>query len=370
MPVEQKTVLEEMLSTLPADPEFTTTVLSFNDYELMREVFGIAPLSSSPDVDADDLLDHLVLYVDPDAVSLGVLRGPMVSGFSRVVPEFWGHRDIIGYDFRDVTQSLSIGPSLATSIVRGTFDSAESAAGIEGCSICEAPNIEIHNGTRFYSWREDEKVYPLDRFLPPAFDELGRGGRLLITDEYVFRTIRTADMEAIIDTVQGEGEGESLADVELFQQLARTMIELGSYSMYLSGVPMTLERSIDMACPGTDEFCERRRREEAAIGTKLAPYLGYAVGSARDAQGPFIAVVLVHADSGTSAENTDLLQARINDSTRWPYEGPWERVFNMDTSEFRADGVLMIAKLRRPDLPLGHPWVIWGDGSDPLFLMR
>ena len=66
----------------------------------------------------------------------------------------------------------------------------------------------------------------MDRiFAPPAFDRLGRGGRIMVQREYVYRTLMTESMEGLIDARLGERP--TLRDVEEFRLLAEGFVSGG-----------------------------------------------------------------------------------------------------------------------------------------------
>ena len=114
-------------------------------------------------------------------------------------------------------------------VIRGRFDPQATDKALESCSECETPSREEYGGVSYYSWGEDYADNLQLRFAPPAFDEIGRGGRIAVLDEYVFRTLGASDMEALIDA--SLNEGASLADVEEFRLLAGGMSRLGAYTM-------------------------------------------------------------------------------------------------------------------------------------------
>ena len=116
-------------------------------------------------------------------------------------------------------------------VLRGRFDPQATDVTLETCSECPAPSIEGHRGIPYYSWGEDYATNLERRHSPPAFDEVGRGGRIAVLDEYVIRTLGTSEMKAVIDAHLEEAP--SLADVEEFQLLARGMSQLVVYTMFL-----------------------------------------------------------------------------------------------------------------------------------------
>ena len=98
--------------------------------------------------------------------------------------------------------------------------------------VGQPPFQEERRGVTFYIWGEDLRGDLDIKFGLPAFDAQGRGGRIAVQDQYVFRTIETQAMRKLIDT--SVGERRSLAEEEEFSLLAKVMTELRAYSLYLS----------------------------------------------------------------------------------------------------------------------------------------
>ena len=118
-----------------------------------------------------------------------------------------------------------------------------------------------------------------------AFDRLGRGGNLAVTDRYVFRTL---------------AGGRNLTEKEL---------------------------------------------TEIASPSPLRPYSTYATGAGHDQEGPYMALALVHDNGVHAEENVGLLQERIAEGVSAFYKTPWAE--DVDESEIMTDGRLLLAKLRR-----------------------
>ena len=96
------------------------------------------------------------------------------------------------------------------------------------------------HGIKFYSWGEDLAVDIKKIYAPPAFDRLGRGGRIAVLDEYVFRTLETRGMKRLIDV--SLGRRDSLADVDEFRLLATGLDELNAYSGLLTDMTQGLTK--------------------------------------------------------------------------------------------------------------------------------
>ena len=231
------TAYERLLGTIPDTLELRREVY-INDYALVRQMFDI-PLPGPGD-DEDALA---AFYERPPPTGFeGEADGPPVREFGAI--SFFGpfnqYRNIaaenlqhLAFDVRSMDQSIVAFALPATlDVVRGRFDPQATGKALESCSECEPPSREEYGGVSYYSWGEDYAFNPQLRFAPPAFDEIGRGGRIAVLDEYVFRTLGTSDMKALIDA--GLNESASLADVEEFRLLAGGMSRLGAYTMLLS----------------------------------------------------------------------------------------------------------------------------------------
>ena len=182
---------------------------------------------------------------------------------------------------------------------------------------------EQHGGVAYYRWGEDGTSDRTLALAPPAFDRLGRGGRIAILDSHVLRTLATDDMTALIDAVQGETP--SLADAEEFRLLGVGMSSLEAYRAMMSdqdfGIDALVGRFVQ---PDASEEQKAEMRKELLGGTEpLRPYLTFATGAGNDDDGPYMALVLVHNDEATAADNVQLLEQRIGQGIRANYQQPW-----------------------------------------------
>ncbi len=327
------TAYEGLLGTIPDTPELRREVY-INDYALVRQVFDI-PLPGPGD-DEDALAEF---YERPPPTGFGrEADDPPVMGFGAI--SFFGpfnqHRNItaenlqhLAFDVRSMDQSIvALALPATLDVVRGRFDPQATDKSLESCSECEPHSREEYGGVSYYSWGEDYAFNPQLRFAPPAFDEIGRGGRIAVLDEYVFRTLGTSDMKALIDA--GLNEGASLADVEEFRLLAGGMSRLGAYTMLLSD---------DVEVWDTANYA-------AEGGPWLRPYEAFATGAGKDENGHYMALVLVHADDASSEENVGLLRRIIEEEGSVLYDALWSDYIDVERSEIHAEGRVLLAKLR------------------------
>ena len=351
-PSDAPNIYEELLQNIPDIPGASNGVY-INDYALVHELFEI-PIPG-PEADDEARLDYLVALALEWRTGLG--PGPLISAYNINSIAFFDNWQYLGFDFRDIDQSVLAGSFAATlEVVRGRFNPGATDRALSACSECPQGQRLEHNGIQFYSWGEDGISDISKRFSPPAFDQLGRGGRIAILDDYVFRTVVTEDMRALIDA--NRGDRRSIADREDFQLLASALTELNIYSAFLSGDVPLLQEIIQ----------ERLKIESASLqGTPLLPYVAYAAGVGKDQNGDFMAIVLVHSDSVAADANVDRLFNRIEETELFVTRQAWRTVVtSVDDVEIRSVGKVLIAKL-----PLETSRTIWRDvvqTGDPLLL--
>ena len=92
-----------------------------------------------------------------------------------------------------------------------------------------------------------------------------------------------------------------------------------------------------------------------------APYQAYGTGTGKDGDGPYMALALVHADSGPADENVELLRRRTEEGSSSRYEIPWSDQIDVANLEIRSEGRLLLAKLRGPIPRYSMAWVIYQD---------
>ena len=78
-----------------------------------------------------------------------------------------------------------------------------------------------------------------DRFALPAYDQLGRGGRIAVQKGLAYRTVETPGMQLLIDTAQKQHA--SLADNRDYALLAEGLSQLGAFTAFLSSEGQSYE---------------------------------------------------------------------------------------------------------------------------------
>jgi hypothetical protein len=270
---------------------------------------------------------------------------PLISGVNEwgaILMEYF--HDYLAFDFRNIDQSVLTGmPPGRLEIVRGRFDPDATDRALGACSECPPPLREEHLGVSFYSWGVDDTWNLSMKLAPPAFDQVGRGGRIAVQGDQIFRTLETPEMKALIEA--SLGKRRTLADVEEFRLLANWISKLGAYAVLLSDQTWTLEDILQAYSEGGSSPEKLSHiRQELEEGPLLRPYQTVAMGGGYDEDGGYMALVLVHADTAAAEENVGLLQWRIQETTRLSDGQPWaERI---DSVEISTEGRVLLAKLR------------------------
>ncbi len=372
--VATATAYEGLLGTIPDTPELRQQVY-INDYALVRQLFDI-PLPGPGD--DDDAVEEFYEWFPPPGFE-GEADYPPVRGFGAVSffgPFNYQHRNItaenlqhLAFDVRSMDQSIVAGsPPTILDVVRGRFDPQATDKALESCSECEPHSREEYGGVPYYSWGEDYANPNLQlRFAPPAFDWLGRGGRIAVLYEYVFRTLGTSDMKALIDA--GLNEGASLADVEEFRLLAGGMSRLRAYTMLLSDNVEVWDAEdyyvVLLLDGATGKDVVQAQRELSERGPWLRPYEAFATGAGKDENGHYMALVLVHADDASAEENVGLLRRIIEEEGSVLYDISWSDYIDVERSEIHAEGRVLRAKLRGR---FASQWLYWVLQRDSLIL--
>ena len=294
---------EELLRAIPDTPENRSEVY-IDDYALVRRLFAI-PLPGPGDGEA--ALQEFYDWNPPLGEALGdtvpVLQfgqtaffSPLINYLSKGVAANIHH---LAFDIRSMDQTIVAGPPNAKlDVTVGRFDPDATDEALRSCSECPTPEREEYGGVSYYSWGQDNGVDRDMIWAPPAFDQLGRGGRIAVLDSYVIHTWATDEMKSMIDALRDERP--SLADSEEYQLLAAGMSQLGAYSMLLTDNTFGLEAMVESYLErpdATNEEAEAARAEWEGPGT-LRPYLAFAMGAGKDEDGPYMALVLQLQNKG------------------------------------------------------------------------
>jgi hypothetical protein len=281
---------------------------------------------------------------------LGVLAG--YGGYGNPPIELDG----IGYSAANVQAEILAGPLINLpdspdrqyEAVIGHFDPERSRKATTTCAKCAIEReVKTYKGVEYYAWGEDFQNHLRTRLVAPAFDELGRGGRLAFFDRYVLRTLSSAGIEQMIDAQAGNG---SLGLHPDYIEIARKMDSLEAVGVFISCA--TQSREFGMAwldrldlmpqnSPGVQSL--RRVWDPQSSEPLLRPYDVVATGWGVDADGIYMALVLVHKREESARQNVGLLLRRIaeasmSDGTKWSAE--------FSDVEVRSEGRSLVAKMR------------------------
>ena len=308
-----------LLAGIPDTPDTRQSVM-INDYAAVRELLGLSP--AGPDEEYPVLIQYAIDSVvrdgqepDPTKIKVYTAEAPFITGMSRDVFDH-PRREFLAFDGRNVDQSVEAGviPSILE-VAFGRFDPAATAQALDACSKCPPPDIVTHNGVSFYSWGGDHQGNLRGRNGPPAFDHLGRGGRIAVASEYVYRTVETPGMKALIDA--RAGDGRSLADADEFRLLGQAMSSLDTYAAFFTDRTQKVGAEPDANSTFTfgvvPDFQENLIAEIGG-SSLLLPYLAFSTGPGHDDTGPYLALALVHSDAETAAENKRRLERRLSDN--------------------------------------------------------
>lgn len=356
-------VFVELLRLLPDESEVRAGV-TMGDVAATREILGIEPPPVGPDedLDADVVIEYLMAFGGPQ-VPEGFRGAPpqlfqlLITGMDPEVME--GVHASLGISLLDVDQWVVISgaPPRERSAVRGDFDPDAIGARIAACAECPPAVVEDRGDARIYAWGEDFQTVSGNRYRPPLYDQLGRGGRLAVTDAWLAHAYYTEGVREVVDAFEGRG---SLGDDEDFRLAAAGMDHLGALTAFLTEETAGPHESVRGNRPEVEAAWEPEPGD-----TLLRPYTVAAVGAGWADDAPYTAVVLVHDTEEDARENADRLEDRLA-SARYAFqviEGEgWGDLF--EKVEVEVDGRVLRAKLHGFALAAG------GFGGANILLME
>ena len=327
-----------------------------NDYARIRELSNI----SLPDQDASrQAIKEYYIRLGSEAI-LG--DAPWISGVkSGIGFNTPINRGYLGFDVRHVNQSIIVGTwRNPLEVVRGRYDPKVTDAALDSCAECVPPEKEEYGGLTIYKWGEDLEANLAIRLTAPAFDVMGRGGRIAVSNGYAFRTLETHTIKELIDTRQGRHQ--SLADAEEFSLMTEALTEIGVYTAFASDRTQAISEfplNLHIA-PGIerDPFDKIGQRLEGS--PLLHPYQMFVIGSGKDSGGTYTALVLVHESEDLAKQNAGIMERRILDAERISGKAEAEPV------ETSSEGRVVVAKMRGPSRY--NAWQGWYLRDVPLLL--
>ena len=216
-----------------------------------------------------------------------------------------------------------------------------------------------HRGYAYYSWGEDFKGDLFIRHAPPAFDALGRGGRISVQQGRVLRALSTDGIHSLIDAAAGAGD--SLWDSEDMRMVAQAMADLGAYAVAYTEADMSLAMLTplyDRPRPDQPEYSVSRMTDSPALLPFQALGSGWGLTSLDDPPHAFI--VIVHDSDETARANAGRLAARLQEGVTLEFGIPWSELIKRIEMEIR--GAMLLVRLepvpgaRFPSAFQTHDW--------------
>ncbi len=351
---ESALTFERILSVIPDTPD-TRSWVAINDYARMRQEFKITVPGRNS---TGDLYDLRNLNSEPQhlqfATTPGFFHGDGYVSYSLAA------LNNLGIDFQSIDQDVEARhPPRMIDILRGRFDPENTKQTLTVSAKNSPPLIEKYSGNTVYSWGEDYEINLAKRLTPPVYDNLGRGGRFIIQRDYLFRTMDTPTIKLIVDTQAGKHS--SLSDVNEYRLMAQELSSLGALSALLSSQTQSLD-NMTRLLRASDNLSAQEVEKLLTQGPKLLRYQTIAIGIAKDENGFYALVILVHEDDKAAAKNVTLLRQRIQETTNL-YGTPWTSMIS--SSSITNHGRVLIAKLYGD---MARAWLQWYIMSDPLVL--
>jgi hypothetical protein len=311
LPVAPTDHFEQLLALVPDTPETRTWVMMW-DVERLR---SHEPLPRSA---SDEFLARQLAQSFPTSADFG-----------------------FGVDLLDQAMEAGQFPERYYAAV-GRYDEGLIDRLLRDCDGCPyLPEISQHGGETFFAWGDDFYLDFDNSLAPPAFDRLGKGGRLAVVEGVLLRANWTEGMRDLIDTSQGDN---SLAMDDDFRLAAQRLDALGSYTALISSD--TQRRTDDVTgSAGTDPDAVTRQVWNPPEGVPVLPrYHVMGLGAGIDKSGPYIAVVLIYDFPSEARAAAPLLVARVNEVRSLVTRRHWSDL--IDEVEVGVEGQVMVAKLR------------------------
>ena len=241
------------MKLLPDSSE-TRSLVAINNIALTRELFDI-PLPG-PDPSEEALRGYFVALAES---SLIVRDGGWLSGFHGLGPKVI-KREFLDFNFTQYEQTMVAGEvrirpdyqggyrtcAFQLEVIRGRFDPQATGDAIAVCTECPSHDEEEYEGVTVYKWTEGLNGELRLRMRPPAFDSMGRGGNIVITEDFAIRTLEAKVARMLIDASQGK-EMATLADVKDFELLAKELDKLGVHSALMTDQLLAVDESRERA---------------------------------------------------------------------------------------------------------------------------
>ncbi len=333
----------ELLALVP-DTSDSRSCTVMNDYARFRAAFDI-PLPG-PNAGEDSLFQYYrQLLFDEEGKARGIAPAD-IMGFTRFPPPVTETRTELGFSIADVDQDIWAGElGLAVEplqVLRGRFDQEAIDQAVHTDPLfSDLLERASYGGVDYYAWGADFEVYS-DRASPVR--PLGRGHRAALRGDYLYWSLTTEGLEAMLGA--SVGERGSLADLDDFRLLARGLDLTNTYAALLSddtdsySVPEVARRLAGADASADDVEAAQQELEGEP---QLLPYQAFATGAGIDADGPYVVVILLNADGETALQNVQRLRYRINEGTSQIWGQPFREL--IDDMDISSSGRLVLATL-------------------------
>ena len=318
---------------------------------------------SRPDADdgPEGYLNYVLKIYEPNGGTpvfpqIPVGNMPWISGISDYTFSASSF-STMGFDPRNVDFAAAGGkePFILEAVV-GTYNPEITRARLAECAECMSHEEVVHRGHAYYSWGEDFKGNLRERHSPPAYDHLGRGGRISVQPGLVFRAVHTVGIQSLIDVVARTTD--SLWDSEEMRLVAQAMVDLGAYAVSYTEADMSLAALVplyekqrvriisDKPKPQQQEYSVSRMTDPPA----LLPFRAIASGLGLTSldKPTHVFWVIVHDSDETARANAERLAARLEEGVTLDFGIPWTDLIQRIEMEIRG-ALLLVRILRVPD---------------------
>ena len=252
----------------------------------------------------------------------------------------------MGFDPRNVDIAAAGGKQpIVLEAVVGAYDPEITQASLAECADCMPHEEFRHSGHEYYSWGEDFKGKLQERLAPPAYDYVGRGGRISVQQGRVLRAVNTEGIHSLIDAAAGAAD--SLWDSEDMRQVAQAMADLGAYAVSYTEADMSLATLTPLnEKPRVEfippiEYSVSRLTDPPALLPFRAIGSGYGLTSLDKPPHRFL--VVVNDSDETARVNAKRLAARLEEGVSLGRGIPFTELIQRIEMEIR--GALLLVRL-------------------------
>jgi len=308
--------IEQILGLIPDVPD-SRSALTIDNLAELRAASGVGlPAADSPQ-------DAVSTYVMDLTVGNHERGGRQIHDGRQWLSGIHPYSDQVttfpymGFDARNVDQLALFGSERqAREVLLGSYDPEVTAQRLAACAECEQPETVEHSGAEYLAWGEDLAQNLRMQLKSPAFDHLGRGGRIWVAGGSAARTLATAYMEEIIDAALDQAP--SLLDDLDYRLAAQTLADRGAVTATFSSADHSFDAVYEQvsrvlasdAFPVTpDELAAQLSKEPLLLPFKVAA-VGTSFESGESGR-TITTLVLVHESEEDAKESFGRLRQRI-----------------------------------------------------------